>query len=155
MYFLKKSVNIVIDSVIHIVISLEIFLIAYFKTGKVFYLLPAVLGGVLIDIDHVIDYLIQFRKVDFKGLLFFPYRKRKNIYLFFHSWELVIIFFLFSFFYDSLFWQIFSYSWALHLLVDNIDGAKDKRFFHYFFIYRLAKKFKTEKLKGFIFDKRL
>ncbi|MFO8053075.1 MAG: hypothetical protein R6U54_03850 [Candidatus Omnitrophota bacterium] len=155
MYSLKRSVNIILDLTIHLIISLEIFLIAYFKTGEFFYILPAILGGILIDADHIIDYLIQVRKISFKKILIFPYKKRKNVYLFLHSWELVFLFLFLSFFYNSLFWQLFSSSWALHLLIDNIDGAKAKGFLHYFVIYRLKKGFKTEELKGFLFDQKL
>ncbi|MCF7917229.1 MAG: hypothetical protein K9L61_05570 [Candidatus Omnitrophica bacterium] len=152
MYYLKRTINIILDLIIHVIISSEIFLIVYFKTGELFYLVPAILGGILIDTDHLIDYIIQFRGLSFKKILAFPYKKRKNIYLFLHSWELVILGVSLSFFYNSLFWQVFSCSWGLHLLVDNIDGAKAKGFLHYFFTYRLTKEFKTEKLKGFLFD---
>ncbi|MCF7872931.1 MAG: hypothetical protein K9L80_01825 [Candidatus Omnitrophica bacterium] len=152
MHSLKRTINIILDLIIHIIISLEVFLIVYFKTGEIFYLIPVILGGILIDIDHLIDYIIQFEGLSLKKILVFPYKKRKNIYLFFHSWELVILGAFFSFFYNSLFWQVFFCSWGLHLLVDNIDGAKAKGFLHYFFTYRLVKGFKAEKLKGFIFD---
>jgi thiamine transporter ThiT len=152
MYSLKRTINIILDLIIHIIISLEVFSIVYFKTGEISYLIPVILGGILIDIDHLIDYIIQFEGLSFKKISVFPYKKRKNIYLFFHSWELVILGVSLSFFYNSLFWQVFFCSWGLHLLVDNIDGAKAKGFLHYFFTYRLVKKFKAEKLKGFIFD---
>lgn len=112
----------------------------------------AVAGGILIDIDHLLDFVIQFRRLNLKGLLNFPYQKGEHVYLFFHSWELVIITGLLSFFCNFLIVQIFVFSWALHLFVDNIDGAKKKGFLHYFLSYRFSKGFKTDKLKGFIFD---
>lgn len=152
MYMSKRSVNIILDLVIHIVITLEISLIVYLKFQNILYVLMAVAGGILIDIDHMFDFIIQFRRLSFRRLLNFPYQKSKHIYLFFHSWELVIIAGLFSFFSHFLALQIFVFSWGLHLFVDNIDEAKKKRFLHYFLIYRFSKGFKTDKLKGFIFD---
>lgn len=147
----KKSINIIIDSIVHLAISLEVFLIAYAKTGDFFYFFIAILGGVVIDVDHGIDCLIQFKKVNLKKILIFPYLKKKYVYLFLHSWELVAIFAFFSFFFNSLPWQVFVFSWALHLLVDNLDDFKRKGFFHYFLFYRFKKGFKTDKLEGFIF----
>lgn len=115
-------------------------------------MLAAFLGGVVIDLDHIIDCFVYFGRISFKNLLAFPYRKAKKVYLIFHSWELVILVYFFAFFGQSLFWQVFVFSWTLHLLVDNIDGAKKKGLTHYLFFYRFAKGFKIDKLKGFAFD---
>jgi len=135
---------------IHLILTFEVSLIAWLKSGSVFSVLAAFLGGILIDIDHLIDYFIHFRKLELKSLLAFPYQQTKSVYLIFHSWELVILVGVFSFFYPSLLLRVFVFSWGLHLFVDNIDGFKRKGFNHYFFLFRLAKGFSVDKLKGFI-----
>jgi hypothetical protein len=63
-------------------------------------LVAALIGGVLIDLDHLIDYYIAF------GLNFrldhiisgFEFLKNEKIYLFFHAWEYVAIFMILAFF---------------------------------------------------------
>lgn len=148
----KRSFNIGLDLIFHAIISLEVGLLAWLKFQNWVYVIPAVLAGLLIDIDHLIDCFIHFGKISFKELTAFPYQRAKKIYLFFHAWEFVIIVAIIAFFFQFSFWQVFVISWALHLFVDNLDGSRKKGFFHYFFFYRFSKKFKTDVLKGFVFD---
>lgn len=148
---LKRNANICLDLTIHFIISLEIFLIFFLKFENIFLIIPSFLGGILIDFDHILDCFFNFGRVNFKLLCDFPYRKPQKVFLFFHSWELVILFSALAYFYFSLFFQVFAFSWGMHLLVDNLDGAKKKGFCHYFLIYRLRQGFKIENLKGFVF----
>ncbi len=139
----KKSINIILDTLIHIIITLEISLIVYFKFNNLYYVLMAVIGGILIDADHLVDYLIHCKKMSLKNLIFFSYQKKKKVYLFFHSWELIILLSVIAFFIQSKSLQIFSFAWGLHLCVDNLDGFKERGLFYYFLAYRLSKKFKV------------
>ncbi len=148
----RRALNIGLDFLIHLIITLEIALIVYLRVEDIFYIFPAVLGGIFVDTDHILNYFFSFKKFDFKGLMVSPYQKPKRVYLIFHSWELVVVGGFFAFFFHSLFWQIFIFSLALHLLVDNLDGVKRKGFFHYFFLYRLSRRFRIEELRGFVFD---
>ncbi|MCF7887185.1 MAG: hypothetical protein K9L71_02065 [Candidatus Omnitrophica bacterium] len=139
----KKSFNIVLDTLIHLIISLEISIIVYIRFGNIFYVFLAILGGILIDIDHTVDYFVHYKKISLKSLIYFPYQKKKRVYLFFHSWELVILLSLIAFSLQSKPLQIFCFAWGLHLLVDNLDDFKEKGFFYYFLFYRLSKEFKV------------
>lgn len=124
-------------------------MLAYLKTKDMVFIVPAVLGGILIDTDHLINYFFNFRRIKLKKLLAFPYSGANKVYLLFHSWELAGVVFFLAFFYQSLFWQVFAASFALHLLVDNLDQSKQKGFLLYFLSYRVAKGFRIEDLKGF------
>lgn len=148
----KRNFNIGFDLSAHFIISLEIGFIAYLFYGEAVYFLAALLGGFFIDSDHIFDCFIYFGKISLRKVLVFPYRRAEKVYLLLHSWELIIITGFFVFWQQALFWQVFVFSWAMHLLVDNIDQLKKKRLGHYFFIYRLVNRFESKRLKGFVFD---
>lgn len=78
---------------IHIFSSLIIGFVFYFSGKNVFVILGAVVGGILIDIDHVIDYILAFG-LDIDLNKFFrgeQFLKSNKIYLILHGWELVLI----------------------------------------------------------------
>jgi hypothetical protein len=53
------------------------------------------LSGIFIDLDHIVDYLLQDRPaLDIKEFFaFFHEEKHHKIYIFLHSWELLILLF--------------------------------------------------------------
>ena len=81
----------------HLVLSFFIAFIIWKKLHKHFgVFIAALLGGVFIDFDHLIDYFLAFG-TKFNLIYFlkgYQFLKSDKIYVPFHSWELVIILFL-------------------------------------------------------------
>ena len=107
------------------------------------------LAGVFIDLDHLIDYTVNF------GLRFrvkhflkaFKYEAFENIFLFLHSWEFIVIYF-------ALLWLI---DWKpvavgagigmlVHLLLDHFFNKHSR--FAYFLSYRLFHRFSAKHFYG-------
>ncbi len=114
----------------------------YSKDPKV--ILYCFLGGVLVDLDHLIDYFLYFG-FNFNLKYFFEGRflLSRRIYLFLHGWELVLVLVLLSFLNKSLGLWTFTVSLGVHIFIDNIQ--RDNKLF-YLFSYRLYHKFNAEKL---------
>jgi hypothetical protein len=121
----------------------------------------AFIGGFLIDLDHLLDYFLAFgAKFNLTYFLKgYAFLKTDKIYVFFHSWELVIIFFLlflllsnnsFPTFKPSNLRTIqillfsFSLSLFLHLSVDAFTNNMKPQ--SYFLLYRVHTNFELKKL---------
>ena len=113
-----------------------------FKAGIVSFL-----AGVLIDLDHIPDYLF-FKKGNLNLKDFFSDYlniKLSRYYLIFHSYELIFILFSLYIFVGKdpiLIGLIVGIT--IHILLDHLTNTKNP--FSYFFIYRALKKFKREEL---------
>jgi hypothetical protein len=102
-------------------------------------------GGILIDIDHFIDYFLYAGlKFNLKKFALIDFLKSGRIYIFFHSWELIVLIYLGGF---LLGWGKYSLALSLgmlgHLLVDSIF---QKAFLPYSLIYRIQHKFNAYKI---------
>lgn len=129
----------VLDLAAHLVFTLGLAALIYAMTKNIFYAAMFISGGILIDIDHLVDYFLYFRKAfrlgDFLGL---EYLRSGKIYLFMHSWEVVFIIAASGVLFKSQALVILSLGLLLHLIIDN---AQRKNFLVYFLIYRFRKKF--------------
>ena len=100
------------------------------------------LFGWLIDLDHLIDFLILVKKKDLFNLNLFLsgsyFKKTQKIYIFLHSYEITFFLFISSIMVEQ---NIFYVALAhfFHLLQDQISNKVKK--FSYFFIYRLLNNF--------------
>lgn len=100
------------------------------------------LFGWLIDLDHLIDFLILVKKKDLFNLNLFLsgsyFKKTQKIYIFLHSYEITFLLFISSIMIEQ---NIFYVALAhfFHLLQDQISNKVKK--FSYFFIYRLLNNF--------------
>ena len=110
-------------------------------------ILICLLFGWLIDLDHLIDFILLNEKKDYFNLdLFFSgsyFQKSQKIYIFLHSYEITLMLIFFSILYDK---QIYYAALAhfLHLFQDQIFNKV--RFFSYFFVYRLSNNFDIKKV---------
>ncbi len=105
------------------------------------------LSGVLIDLDHFFDFCFYSKKITLSLRKFYVScmeLKFNKLYLFFHSLELIILFwFLIIIFKLNLIWVALAVGITCHMFLDIIGN--DHLFVRsYFFIYRLSKGFKTE-----------
>lgn len=133
---MKKTT--LVDISLHFFLSLIISAWIYLKTRNPVYPAVFLLGGVFVDIDHLIDYFFYFRKFSFKNFLNLKYLKSGKVYLFFHAWEINFIILALALSTGSFGLYLFFLSASLHLAIDNLQR---KNPLCYFFIYRLFKKF--------------
>ena len=100
------------------------------------------LFGWLIDLDHLIDFLILVKKKDLFNLNLFLsgsyFQKFQKIYIFLHSYEITVLLFFSSILIEQ---NIFYVALAhfFHLIQDQI--LNKVKYFSYFFMYRLLNNF--------------
>lgn len=144
--------NLYLHELSHIILSLLVGLIIWKISGNVYVLPVALMGGFFIDFDHLLDYFFAFgAKFNLTYFLKgYQFLKTDKIYVFFHSWELVIII-LFTLPAVTLMkegWTIiffllsFSLSLFLHLSVDVLTNNMQAK--SYFLIYRMNNNFELK-----------
>ncbi len=113
----------------------------------------AIIGAVFIDIDHFFDYFKAFTKLDTKTFIKgYQFLQSKKIYVLFHSFELIIIFFILSLLFIKQLAPLFLAS-LFHLIQDVF--INDMTLNSYFLLFRIKNKFsafsllKGEHLKRF------
>ncbi len=104
------------------------------------------LSGILIDIDHLIDFWIAKKKIilSYKGLFSFcAWEKEGKLYLIFHSLELLMALWLAIFLLNlNIVWVGFVIGLTFHLLLDWFSNPL--RPWVYFFFYRVKHGFAKE-----------
>jgi len=132
----------------HVVASSILGGIMYTTTNSLTLAISAVISGVLIDLDHILDYLF-FAKDKFSIKNFFTWCNKSlwdRLAVVFHSWELMIIFVvLCCLFHNPI--LIGTVAGALlHLIMDqfmNYKTAPIHKLF-YFLIFRTSKGFRRK-----------
>ena len=128
----------VLDILIHLIITIAISLYAYFKFDCISCVVFSFLGGILVDMDHFIDYFLYYRRFNLKSFFSLEFVKSGKVYVLFHSWELTLLFLLAGTVTQSKPVLFFAISLAAHLLIDHVQ--KSNALF-YFLTYRIIKKF--------------
>jgi uncharacterized membrane protein len=120
----------------------------YLVSGSRPALISSFAGGVLIDLDHVLDYYLhhgptlRIRRIYF----WFIERKYEFVFLFFHSLEFLAVFWLgVLFFRLGMVWIALGVGLTQHLCLDIIFN-REIRSVSYLISYRAIKKFKKEPL---------
>lgn len=140
----RRAFYTALDITSHIVLSLALAFIFYKMTGGWLWPVLAVAGGVLIDLDHLLDYFLYYGfKIDVRGFFLHKYIKRGTVYSLFHSWELIAIIWLLGIVYD--FCIPLAAGMTLHLATDLIYSYT-RRPLRTFFTYRLIKGFRLDKM---------
>ena len=131
----------------HIIISFLVSLIFLLLTGSVLGSLLCFFVGFLIDSDHLIDYLIDVRRIP-TPKQFFDYfygLKYDKFRIFFHSIELIpVIFFVGRYFIGDILTYGILTGFTVHLICDIIYNPE--REFTYFLTYRILMGFKRSRL---------
>ena len=105
-------------------------------------------SGVLMDLDHLLDYILAKKRLTFsyKTLLsYFGSEKSGKIYIIFHSYEFIFLLWLFIAFYQlSVVWVGLAVGVTTHILLDKFHNPI--RPFVYFLTYRMKNKFNKESI---------
>ena len=142
-----------IDLALHLAVSVAMAVYFYWLTGGWSWPVLAIIGGVLIDMDHFVDYFLHFG-LNFNILGFFTHRHLASgkIYVLLHSWELVIALWLGSL---AFLWITpLAAGMTAHLLIDTFSRRKKSILFYSLF-YRIGRGFSRETIDpaGFAADK--
>lgn len=134
--------KLVIDLSAHFLSTVIVAVIVYLRTASFFYAGIVVMGGIFIDLDHLIDYFCYFKnKFSLKNFFESRYFESGKVFLFFHSWELNFIIFASGLFFKSYAALLLSESLSMHLVIDNILKRNK---LCYFFLYRYFNKFNVD-----------
>ena len=105
-------------------------------------------SGVLIDIDHVFDYFLEFRK-RFEVKEFFDVHHNRKILFFmaiFHSWELLALLSICAFLMSWSPWIIGTIiGFTQHIILDQIFNKNFNRLI-YFFFWRMKNGFNMKRM---------
>ena len=127
-------------------IILSAFLFAVSKSWIIF--ASSLISGVLIDIDHVLDYFWEFRK-RFEVKEFFDVHHNRKILFFmaiFHSWELLALLSICAFLMSWNPWIVGTIiGFTQHIILDQIFNKNLNRLM-YFFFWRMKKSFNMNKI---------
>lgn len=138
----------------HIIVSLSLGGGLWFYTQSLFAGLLCFLSGILVDVDHIVDYAINsgLKGINLKDIYWTCFRlphqreesKLKKVYLIFHSWEAVVLFWIGFLLFRNIYLLAITLGYTSHLVMDTAVRA-----FHplaYFVTYRLRKNFMTTRL---------
>jgi len=81
------------------------------------------LGGILIDVDHIIDFYIRKKRISLsiKELENFCMKEKEGkMYLIFHSYELILALWLTAYFFPHVIWIGLLFGMSVHLILDQI-----------------------------------
>jgi len=123
----------------------------YGLSGSVIDSLGCLAGGILIDVDHIFDFLVihNWREYSFKRFMNPPdWKRTERIYLFFHCYEFLIPCWIAFYLLGMIgFGLAFTLGFVAHLVMDHFLN-KDYPIYPYshFFIFKASSKFKFDKL---------
>ena len=142
---IKKLKNLFYDLTAHLAVTGTMSALLFFYTADTRLILLCVLGGILIDIDHLFDYFLCFGiRFNLKKFLCGEFVKSGRVYLFFHSWELLPLILICGL-YFNLNWEAAALSLGMlgHLI---IDSSFQKTIKPYFSSYRAWHRFKADEI---------
>lgn len=128
----------------HILISCTLSWICFILTDSLMVALLAAVTGVLVDADHLVDYLLFNGRLDkgsFRKLLSGGhFQESRKLYLPLHSYELLMPIWIFASIFNAFLIAMWiSISFVIHLVLDQ--AAYAPRALTYFGIYRAINSF--------------
>lgn len=132
----------------HCISSLAAGGLIYITFGNFTSALMFFISNFFIDLDHVFDYVRQFglKNLSIRNLCdCCNEHKITKVTLVFHSFEIVLILWIFVFIYKlNIIWVSAALGFTFHLILDQFTNPI--HIFSYFFIYRFLKRFKAEEI---------
>jgi len=131
----------------HIAASVVVSTALYFTFHSMAAAVSSCLAGILIDLDHIPDYIYSF---GWKGFCYKDFEsvcrhgKNKKFFLVLHSYELLLIFLTISLFTKNAVWLGIFVGFTQHILLDQVSNSVYR--FSYFFFFRLKGNFAKERM---------
>jgi hypothetical protein len=125
----------------HMAVSVPVCAGVWFTTHSWFYVVMAFSLGVLIDFDHVFDYVREEGRFDMADMFTKSYHGDfHHLYVIFHAFEYVPIAWIAGFFmHNFTFSLVFTVAYLGHMIPDQL--MNNVRPWGYFMIYRIKKEF--------------
>ena len=140
----EKQFLTIIDLATHLVLAL--ILAGFFRwlTGGWMWPILGVIGGILIDLDHFIDYFLYYGfKINLGDFFNHRYLASGKCRIFFHSWEVIILLWVFSL---RFFWITpIAAGMTLHIITDWFFNSRSD-LIYLSLIYRWRHKFNVDKI---------
>ncbi len=145
----------------HIVSSVPLGLAVYLSVKDIVPAVVAAAFAVVIDADHILDYLITQKKLASLEKMHEDYDSNsviRRFYLVLHSWELLTILGIINIFYPSGYLTAALAGWIYHMAFDQVfntylSGEMDVKNAFYFFLYRMKYGFKVRLLRKQFIEK--
>ncbi len=140
----KTLFRTIIDLAAHLTCTLVLAVWFYHITAGLLWPFMAFLGGVLVDVDHFLDYFLHFG-ASFVPVDFFTHRQKISgkCYIIFHSWEIIFVLWISSIF---VIWLTpLVTAMTVHLLIDHFTSHRSNPLF-YSLTYRIKHKFSFERM---------
>ena len=123
----------------HFLISAIISIVFFFLTKNIVASLICLSAGFLIDIDHILDYGIIYKKFSLKKAMKGEWYKDK-VYILLHSWEILII--ILIIFRLNIYTIAFAIGFVQHLIIDIFSYPTKNKPLAYFLTYRILTNFR-------------
>lgn len=138
-YFLPPS-QLRHDLLAHAFVNIFLSVSVYLLSGSFFFSFLVITGGFIIDLDHLLDYFLYYKKrsLDLEKFLKASFLESGKVYLFLHSWELCLGLVLGGIFFQNWALLMFTLSMGMHLFIDAIQR---KNPWFYFLTYRIFHRF--------------
>lgn len=122
----------------HVLLSIPVALIYFYLTRDILITSVFILASIIIDIDHVLDYVIEYKRFRPKHFLKAKWWKhRMSVVL--HSYEILIACFIVFYFTKNNIFLAFAFGAFYHVVLDMIYYRSKPIFFS--FIYRAVNGF--------------
>jgi hypothetical protein len=125
----------------HMLVAAPVTAGTWYFTHNWYYAAMTIVLGVLIDFDHVFDYIREEKKFDMKDMFIKSYLGDfTHLYVIFHAWEYIPLSWIIGAAAGNFTFSIvFSVSYFSHMLPDQL--MNNVRPLGYFLSYRIMKKF--------------
>jgi len=137
----------------HIAVSLSLGLGVWFLTKSFFAGVICFFSGFLLDVDHIIEYIIHFGYKDFSLRKCYevcdqPIRRDgkyqfKRLYIIFHSAEIALLLWIITAYTKNAYIFASALGYSTHLILDRIGNPYHPYF--YFILWRALRNFETDK----------
>ncbi|MFH1201369.1 MAG: hypothetical protein V1674_00550 [Candidatus Omnitrophota bacterium] len=131
----------------HIIITLPFSAAIYLYFNSLGSALILFFSGILIDLDHILDYRLNGRyRANLKEFYLFCLEKQfDRIFLIFHSLDVILfLWILITVFKLNIYWIALTVGLSLHIILDLLtNGVYPPA---YFLVYRMIKDFKKESM---------
>lgn len=133
----------------HVAITVTAGTILYNYANSIYSLLSFLVAGILIDLDHYIDYVREYGMTfDIKKVHHackYENTNFKKTTFILHSYELIALFWLAIIIFNlSIIWKYCAIGLTLHLFIDQVTNPTWP--LAYFFLFRLLNNFDTKKI---------
>ena len=127
----------------HVVLSVTFagILLAVFRSWEM--AVASLIPGILLDVDHVLDFLVQRgERFTLRGFFEVVYRRElPRCYVVLHAWEWLCLFGMVVWATEGNPWLLGLYlGWAQHMIADHLFN--DAKWWSYFFLGRMTHGFK-------------